>query len=68
MVYNMTQTVLLYVAFEAGTKMQKCFFSELNCHVFFMETINIFVKSVLRHKILVYFTGNFVKFGILSNK
>ena len=25
MVYNMTQTVLLYVAFEAGTKMQKGF-------------------------------------------
>ena len=25
MVYNMTQTVLLYVAVEAGTKMQKRF-------------------------------------------
>ena len=33
MVYNMTQTVLLYVAVEAGSKMQKMVFAELNCHV-----------------------------------
>ena len=29
----MTQTVLLYVAVKAGTKMQKLVFAELNCYV-----------------------------------
>ena len=29
MVYNMAQTVLLYVAFEAGSKMQKWFLQNL---------------------------------------
>ena len=58
MVYNMTQTVLLYVAVEAGTKMQKWFLQ--NLIALFSMSIGTLIFDIYSIQLVAIFILNVV--------
>ena len=57
---------LEYASFYHCRKVSPILFVVKNWYSILIENINKSIKSVLRHRILIYFTGNFFPSGISS--